>query len=112
MRFDPITGSEIQVGNGQIAIHEHDNVDELADKLIVKVKKTFEGETSHKIVRVSLKSANTSFFTNAGFEEQLYNDIKDYIKEKAEKETYPLVFHFISFVSYSPLRAVDKADEV
>ena len=113
MGFDPITGNEVQVGNGRVAIHAGDNVDEQCNLLEKKLKRIYEDETAHKIVRISYQRGSSTFFTNAGYEDQLYNDIREYVQSVVEREYFPLVFDFSAFVSYSPLRVVksDKDEE-
>lgn len=106
MKFDAIEGHEMQVESTGITIHTGDDVNEKAEELKTKLQKIFEGEFGNKIVRISYQRGNSSFAFNAGFEENMYNEVTDYIKKVAAREYRPLTFTALNFLSFSPLRDV------
>lgn len=111
MKFDPITGNEVQVRGFRLTIHAEDS---LEDK-IEQFKRLFDGvykdEDSHKIVRLSHRFGAITFFANLGEEEQLQKDIVEYIKRVDKENPYPHVFDFHNFVSYSPLKVIKGAKD-
>lgn len=106
MRFDAIEGHEMQIESVSLVIHENDDIDEKVDELRGKLKKVFAGEFGNKIIRIEYQRGNSSFPFNAGFEENMYNEVTDYVKKVASREYRPLVFTVQNFLSFSPLRDV------
>lgn len=101
-KFTPISGNEFQVEGFQIAIRSAEETESGIEAAVSRLQSVFRGETAHKIVRVNYQRGKKSFIFNAGFEETLYNEIVDWMKETAKREYYPVVFEFRNFLSFSP----------
>jgi hypothetical protein len=118
MTFDPITGNEVQIEGFQQPVIEVEHGQTLEDVIVEttatvreRLQAIFNGEHGHKIVRVHTGYGHKSFLVNAGFEEQMYNDITDYVGKMIKKHGIPVNFVFTNFLSYSPLRRVTNDND-
>lgn len=105
----PIGKNEVQIGAFNIVVHSDYDKDDLAEMIEIKLKAAYEGELGHKAIRVNHQrgGANT-FFINAGHEENMYNEVIDYVLRIAGEKLAPLSFEFRIFLSYGDLKAVDE----
>lgn len=101
-KFPPINGKEIQLDGFQIAFHDDDEIKETQEKTLKALQRVFRGESAHKIIRISYQRGSKSFLFNAGFHEEMYNEVMTWMEEIIKREYYPLVFEFRNFVTYDP----------
>jgi hypothetical protein len=108
MKFEPVSGSEMQIDSINCHLHEGDDIDARLDGLRSKLQQVYDKEFGHKVIRISYRDGKTTIFVNAGFEENLYNDVVDYIRNCLRSGRYPYVFTLHNFLSFSPLRDVNS----
>lgn len=102
VEFAPLSGNEFQVEGFNKRFHEGDDVIDFKDSVLASLHKTFEGEMSHKVVRVNHQRGSKVFVFNAGMEKELYNEIMEWMDEVTARELLPLFFEFRNFVSFTP----------
>lgn len=99
--FAPITGDEFQVEGFQKAYHQGDDMDDFKESVINSLQKVYEGEMSHKIIRVNHRLGTRVFMFSAGTEKEMYNEVVEWLQEVSERDRLPLVFEFRNFVSFT-----------
>lgn len=105
----PIGANEVQIGAFNIVVHAGYDQEALVEEINRKLIKAYEGEFGHKAIRVNHQrgGANT-FFINAGHEQNMYNEVTDYVLRVVGKDYAPLSFEFRIFLSYGDLKSVDE----
>lgn len=107
MELDALDGREMQIQGFQCSIHSDDDLEEIIEKHIQKkLQQIFKGERGNKIIRVNYQKGAKAFLVNAGFEEELYNEVTDWVREVYAKGYFPLVFEFRNFLSFSGPKSV------
>lgn len=105
--MDALNGSEVQLGTFQVTVHDDTPIEEAKEKVRAGILRTFDGETAHKVIRISYQRGAKVVATNAGYEELLYKDIDQYVDSVLSREYFPLVFMFQCFVTFTPPKAVE-----
>ncbi len=96
-----LNGNEVQLEGFQIAVRSKEELQEAIERTVENLQGVFRRETAHKVVRINYQRGTKTFLFNAGFEETLYNEIVDWMKETSKREYYPVVFEFRNFLSFS-----------
>lgn len=115
MTFEPINGREMELQGFQHSIHRPDFstskeelVEESIDSIRKKLKDVFDSEHGNKVIRVFSRDNKSTFFISAGFEENMYNEVMDFVRKVADTEAFPIQLRFHNFLSFSPLRDVNS----
>ncbi len=106
MKIDAINGNEIQIEGFRIACHVDDEHDAIASQVQYKLKRIFKGEKGNKIIRATWQKGTKVFFFNATFEDELYDEVTDWVEEILALGYYPVVFEFQNFLSFSGPQSV------
>lgn len=107
--MDAINGKEMQIESTSLVIHEGNNIELKIVELNSKLNNVFHGEYGNKAIRISYQRGKNAFFFNAGFEQNMYNEVMEYIRTVVEKDgQYPFVFTLHNFLSFTPLRNINE----
>lgn len=112
MKMHKMNGREMEIEPARIVLHEGDTTALKVEELRAKLKSIFHNEFGNKVVRISYQRGKSTFSFDAGFEENMYNEVTDYVERVVEKDGgYPFIFDIHNFLSFPDLESVDSDTE-